>query len=167
MPTWLSIQNVTFAIAFAGFAMSLFNFAENRISHMRRLDIKVKYVLKESGMLLLIVEFVNKSWLGISITSAAFYDNDVEHKFGEISTMVFTYAHPDLSGKAGERTQKFPIKIEPLSAVQLFMETDKWNPTLPGSYDFRLGTSRGPIRGTSLALSADLADWKLLLKHLK
>lgn len=161
------MELITFLIAVVSFCFSIFNFVENRIAHARNLEVHVKYALKESRIALFVIEFVNKSWLGISITSGSFNDNGTKHNFGEISTQVFTYSDPVKSGKVGERTKRFPLKIEPLSAVQVLMESDNWNPELPTCCNLRLGTSRGPIRANNVSLPADLADWKLLLKCIK
>lgn len=154
---------ITFGIAVIGFCVSIYNFIETRIYNAKHLDVKVKYTFKTSGVLLIVVEFVNKSRLNISVTSGSF---NGEHTFGEISTMFFTYKDQSKAEKVSEHTKKFPIKIEPLSAVTVLMETDAWNPELPKSYEILLGTSRGFIR-RSIEMPLNFDDWKCLLKRLK
>lgn len=160
-------STVTFWIAVFGFLLSLFNLAVTVFANYKRVSFCVKAAYKISGYVLLSIQVTNKSRLGISLTGGE-VDDLAGHKiaFGETSTVVFTYAHPDLSGKSVLRTDIFPIHIDPLYSVRIFMQTETWDPALPLACQLRFGSSRGWIRA-KIDLPAACEDLQSLLRHLR
>ncbi len=160
-------DTVTFLLAILGFAISALNLAVTIYTNHKRISICVKTTYKISGYVLLSIQITNKSRLGVSLTSGEVDDlAGRKISFGETSSVVFTYAHPELSGKDVLRTEIFPIHIEPLHSSRIFMQTETWNPDLPLSCCLRFGSSRGWIRAKSDLPAAD-EDLKLLLRRLK
>lgn len=160
------IEKVTFAIAVIGFLLSVYNFVKSIIAESARIRISVKYAHKISGFVIMVVEITNKSRLGISITSGEIIDSAKnEIQFGETSKVVFSYNHPDLSGKSAEKTSTFPIHVEPLRSIRVFIQTEDWNPSLPLDCKIRLGSSRGWI-STNVTLPDDCGNLLSLLQHI-
>ena len=163
-----SVKNiVTFWIAVLGFALSVYNFVVSIYANHKRVSVRVKYTYKVGGYVLLSIQITNKSRLGISLTSGEVIE-PTGHKiaFGETSTVVFTYSHPDLSGKNVLRTDIFPIHVEPLRSARIFMQTETWNPDLPLPCRLRFGSSRGWIRSKA-DLPEDFEDFESLLRCLR
>ena len=160
-------DTVTFWIAVLGFALSVYNFVVSIYANHKHISVRVKFTYKVRGYVLLSIQITNKSKLGISLTSGEI-DGFIGRKiaFGETSSAVFTYAHPDLSGKSVLRTDIFPIHVEPLHSVRVFMQTETWNPDLPCSCRLRFGSSRGWIQA-KVDLPEDFEDFESLLRRLK
>ena len=166
-PAPLVRDTVTFWIAVFGFALSVYNFVASIYASHKRVSVRVKYTYKVGGYVLLSIQITNKSRLGISLTSGEISDlAGYKFTFGETSTVVFTYSHPDLSGKNVLRTDIFPIHVEPLHSTCIFMQTETWNPDLPLSCRLRFGSSRGWIR-SKVVLPEDFEDFESLLRRLK
>lgn len=158
---------VTFWLAILGFLLSVYNLAVTIYTNHKRISICVKAVYKVDGYAVLSIQITNKSRLGISLTSGEVNAlSNCKIAFGETSTVVFTYVHPELSGKNVLRTDIFPIHIDPLHSARILMQTETWNPDLPCSCCLRFGSSRGWIQAKA-DLPAAFEDLQSLLRHLK
>lgn len=104
----MSIANcITFWIAVVGFALSIYNFVKSLIANHKRLCISVKQIYNEAKFTVMLVEFTNKSQLGISVTRGEI--NGVP--FGEQSTTLYTYTHPELNKRPVINTEILPLYI--------------------------------------------------------
>lgn len=171
---WVSSkENITFLIAVIGFLFSLFNFIETRISSHRRLDVSVRYSFCDfdGKELYLVLSLSNKSKLPISVAGGvALLPNRKQCSFGTVSNAVFAYQNPVVSGKAQERTQRFPVLLGPFEATSLFVQVDnwdiEWNRFIPGLRKIVLSTSRGKVKKT-VSIPFFTATWRELLPHLR
>ena len=92
---------VTFGIAVISFLLSVYNFVETFVKNSKRISISVKHLCKEDGFAIMLIEFTNRSQIGISITSGKLVSSSKkEIKFGETSCELFRYSYPELQGKA-------------------------------------------------------------------
>ncbi|SHI13640.1 hypothetical protein SAMN02745823_02714 [Sporobacter termitidis DSM 10068] len=163
--------NITFLIAVAGFIISIINFVENRVASRRSIAVTLKFALASDETLLINMEFTNKSRLPISISSGKLVlEGGKQYSFGNKSNTQFVYSNPAISEKTTERTQRFPLKLEPLSTSEMFVEIDQrdkdWGSMLPCKCNAIFGTSRGRIK-TSCEIPVSLDNWKQMLQRLR
>ena len=161
------MDTVTFWIAVAGFILSVYNFIEGIIRNSRRLSVSIKHIFRSDSTTILLIEFTNRSQLGISITSGSLVDNQKNlFAFGETSQEIFHYSYPERRGKESERTVTFPINIDPLRSERVLLQTEHALPGFSGSYRMKLGSSRGRISKT-VDLPIGHEDFLTLLSHLR
>lgn len=157
---------VTFWIAVIGFCLSVFNFIETILKNSKRLSVSVKHLCKCDNHVVILMEFTNRSHLGISITSGKFISKTGESiVFGEVSRELFRYTNAELKGKPNERTVTFPIHIDPLKSERVLLLTEDGLPGFSSSYKIVLGSSRGKI-AKNVVLPTAHEDFVSLLEHL-
>lgn len=140
-------DRVTFAIAVIGFLLSVYNFVASLVVNSKRLEISVKQVCKCNGFVGLVLELTNKSRLNISITSGQIILGDNQRlPFGEISTLAIAQRLPYMDHDTVSKPRLFPIRLDPLASVRVFMQTEYWTQDLPHQCILVLPTSRGKIR---------------------
>lgn len=162
-----TMDRVTFGIAVISFVLSVYNFVEGLVKNSKRISISVKHLYKADGYAIMLIEFTNKSQLGISITSGRLVsDLKEEIEFGETSCEVFRYSYPELKGKANEKAVTFPIHIDPLRSERVLLRTEHDLPGFSRSYKAEFGSSRGKI-SKNLELPIAHEDFVSLLEHLK
>ncbi len=153
---------ITFAIAVAGFLLSVYNFVERLAKDRRNVEVKVKAIYKTGEYLTLLVEFANHSQLGISIAAGTL--NGIS--FGETARMIYRYLDPMAAGKETERTVTFPQYIPPLRAERFLFQMECGTAPISGSGTIRLSTTRGKItRSCPLPLTHE-NDLTPLLRYL-
>lgn len=153
---------ITFAIAVAGFLLSVYNFVERLAKDRRNVEVKVKAIYKTGEYLTLLVEFANHSQLGISVTAGTL--NGVS--FGETARMIYRYLDPKAAGKETERTVTLPQYIPPLRAERFLFQMEGGVAPISGSGTIRLSTTRGKItRRCPLPLTHE-SDLTPLLRYL-
>lgn len=161
------MNTVTFWIAVVGFILSVYNFIEGIIRSSRRLSVSVKHIFRSENTTILLIEFTNRSQLGISVTSGILIDHQKNRfVFGETSQEIFRYSYPERKGKESERTAIFPISIDPLRSERVLLQTEHALPGFSRSYRMKLGSSRGRISKT-VDLPTGHEDFVSLLSHLK
>lgn len=161
-----TMEWVTFWIAAIGFILSVYNFVEHLIRNSRRLCVDIKHLHNTDSFAIMLVEFTNRSQLGISITSGKIVDASGKAvAFGETGCELFRYEYPELKGKASERTVTFPIHIDPLRSVRVLLQTEDDLPGFSRSYAMELGSSRGKI-SKNVGLPTAHEDFVSLLQHL-
>ena len=121
--------------------------------------------------LLFTLSLVNKSRLPITIVRGEMeFPNGSICQFGEISSLVFQYSNPTLSGKKTEHTQKFPIELSSYGAKSVFMKPTEWaseyGTDIPSQCTITLFTSRGKITKT-VKMPIPVNDWKQLLSRIR
>lgn len=160
----MSIANcVTFWIAVVGFALSVYNFIRSLIANHKRLCISVKQIYNEAKFTVLLVEFTNKSQLGISVTRGTI--NGIS--FGEQSTTLYIYDHPELNRRPVINTEVLPLYIAPLGSSRVLLRTERVLPVSDSPCKVVLGTSRGRVVSKSLALPESCGCFVSLLEYLE
>ncbi len=157
-----AVDYITLGIAVAGFLLSIYNFVEKLVDKSRRITVLITNVCRTAGNDLILMTITNRSHLGISLT----WGEIAGTKFGVSSKTVFTFAHPELAGKATIQTVIFPIQIDPLASVQVLVLLEHDRLPLPSPCKVRFGSSRGEIRKT-LCPPATPDDFLTLLSRLK
>lgn len=160
----MSITNcVTFWIAVVGFALSVYNFIRSLIANHKRLCISVKQIYNEAKFTVLLVEFTNKSQLGISVTRGTI--NGIS--FGEQSTALYVYDHPELNRRPVINTEVLPLYIAPLGSSRVLLRTEHVLPVPGDPCKVVLGTSRGRVVSRALALPESCGGFVSLLEYLE
>ena len=158
---------VTFAIAVIGFLLSIYNFVAALIVNFKRLEISVEQICHCNGFAGLVLKITNKSRLNISLTSGQLIlGNKQRIRFGEISTIAVAQKLPYMEQDTLARPKLFPIRLDSLMSVRVFMQTDYWDADLPQSCKLSLSTSRGSIR-KKIALPAAIENGLQLLQYLE
>ena len=160
----MSIANcITFWIAVVGFALSIYNFVKSLIANHKRLCISVKQIYNEAKFTVMLVEFTNKSQLGISVTRGEI--NGVP--FGEQPTTLYTYTHPELNKRPVINTEILPLYIAPLGSSRVLLRTEHVLPVSGDPCKVVLGTSRGRVVSRALALPESCGCFVSLLEYLE
>lgn len=140
-------DRVTFAIAVIGFLLSIYNFVASLVVNSKRMEISVKQMYKCNGFVGMVIEFTNKSRLNISITSGQIVLGDDQRlQFGETSILAIAQRLPYMDHDTVAKPALFPVRLDPLTSVRVFMQTDHWSQDLPHRCTLVLPTSRGNIR---------------------
>ena len=161
-----TMDRVTFDIAVVSFILSVYNFVEALMKNAKRLSVSIKHLYKLDNHVVMLIEFTNRSHLGISITSGELVsDLNKRVVLGETSRELFRYSNPDAKGKAFERSVTFPINIDPLRSERVLLLTEDDLPGFSCSYRIVLGSSRGKI-SKNVVLPAGHEDFVSLLEHL-
>lgn len=145
------MEQITFWIAVVGFALSVYNFVAALVANSERLLIKAKHICIENGVMGMVLEITNKSRLGISITGGKLIlDKTQQIPFGETSTLALVKKLPYEDNETVIRAGLFPIRLESLCSVRVFMQTEYWNHDVStcSSCDVLLSTSRGGTKHT-------------------
>lgn len=157
----LIITWVTFGIAVIGFGLSIFNFVSVLIANHKRIRVSVKEIYNEKEFTVMLLEFTNKSQLGISITSGAINDMPI----GERAATLYTFSNPELNQRPTIKVSLFPLYICPLGSSRVLLRSER---VLPESdaYKLVLGSSRGKI-SKDLTLPKDCGCFVSLLEYLE
>lgn len=167
----LNMDLITFWIAVVSFLMSsaswVYTFWENSL----RLKVSIKTGFSEGEELFLLLELANESKQPVSITSCSLLVGDSPMMpVGTHSEVVFTYMNPELSGKATERTVRFPLRLDSFEAESIFVRVSDWTPAynqhIPGQCRLVVRTSRG-VKSRCCILPMYCTTWKEILKYIR
>ncbi|MBO4938872.1 MAG: hypothetical protein J6C98_07735 [Oscillospiraceae bacterium] len=157
---------ITFGIAVFSFVLSVYNFVETLVNNSKRLSVSVKHLCRENGHVIMLIEFTNRSQLGISITCGKLVGTaKKEVVFGETSRELFRYNSPEAKGKSSERTLTFPLHIDPLRSERVLLQTEHDLPDFSRNCRIVLGSSRGKL-SKKLELPIAREGFVSLLEHL-
>ena len=160
MIEWLNVRdNVTFLIAVASFALSIWNFASDKIKNRKNLMIKVQKAFRfemtpDNGYTeVLNVVVINKSREAITLSGMKLLTQSGNFRFGIDRRELVS-----ISNKSGNKeisrstwySDVFPVKIEGLGYAQLLLSsTNKENGIQENEpYVLELFSNKGKVRKT-------------------
>lgn len=162
---------VTFSIAVAGFLMSLATWIHEFWVNQKHLDVSMSSSFYDEGHIYVLFLLINKSKQPISVANGSLLLKDNSTcSFGETSNAIFNYLNPQLSGKASERTLRFPVRLDSFEAITVLVELTPWSrdktELVPSQCDVTLGTSRGRVR-RKCRIPVYSATWKEILPYIR
>ena len=153
-------ENITFVIAVAGFAISLFNLAHRRKSISARILKFRAYGTKTYAY----IAFENHSELPIAITRITWKLNGHSYEATAVPTRVITRTHTSgrkIISRREEYSTALPMQLPSLGAATCLTYFEQ-HPALPSAdstqVSFEVGTNRGKALKMSLELPQAWAD---------
>lgn len=163
MPTWLSIQNITFAIAVAGFLMSLATWIKDYISQRQNLTGRILGIKSYANVTYINLVLENRSRLPIAVTSIDLIYNQNVYTCTALPKRVSSLTerrNKEIVKYTEEFSTALPIQLQQLGAsvaLVLFERMDLLPPNDAKALNLVIHTNRGnPIQMT-LELPEDWA----------
>lgn len=148
--TWISNRdNVTFLIAIAGFALSIWNFVENILKSRKKLSFHIFSVDTYKDLMVVTMAIENLSQLPIAITNIKYVSGNRKTSCTPIPKLVCEATKRCGNVVTDQRStysEKIPIQIPSLGAfsgVILFEHLPEELKSRPTSLTFEISTNRG------------------------
>ena len=161
-------DNVTLAIALIGLCLSVFNVLHDLASNKKSLSITAPYLFCNEcncGYSFLVLEFVNKSNLPITLTRIQSVIDGISFELGRERVRMFEYSHPERRGKVAEDSAVTPISIDPLGYAKILLAISEKPDIQNLCVDLSIGTNRGMIK-KKVEIGEKTSDIKEMLKHM-
>lgn len=149
MATWLTMQNITFAIAVAGFLMSLASWIHTFITQRKKLRFWASSYKYSKDSLLLYLKIENKSRLPITITRIILFSGKHTTECVSTSEWVRSSTQKDgseISAQKNYYSMQMPISIPSLGGAGgyvLFRDDQYTFPVLSTPLTLEFHTNRG------------------------
>lgn len=163
MLTWLTMQNVTFAIAVVGFLMSLASWIKDFISQRQNLAGHILGMKSYADVTYIYLELENRSRLPVAVTSIDLIFNHSIYTCTAIPKLVSSTtkrSKTEIIKYTEELSTPIPIQLQQLGATVALVLFEKVNPLPPDdttALTLVVHTNRGKPIQMTLELPAEWA----------
>lgn len=160
--------NITFAIAVAGFGLSVCNAARDWLSNRKNISVSAPFAFcheDNAGYSFIMIEFVNHSKLPITITRIQATIDGKCFELGQESVRMFEFTHPERKGRVADDSALLPISINSLGYAKALFSIENWPQISQKLISLEIDTNRGTLR-KSVEISDVVTDFKTMHKRL-
>lgn len=164
----LSKDNITFAIAVFGCALSIWNALRDWLSNRKNLALSIPFAFcneENGGYSFVMMELVNNSKLPITVTRIQAHIDGKVFELGRESVRMYEYSYPERKGRVADDSVLLPLNIDSLDFTKALFSISEWPEITNKQVELTIGTNRGKIEET-VDISEIITDFKTLHKRL-
>ena len=164
----ISKETITFGIAVLGFALSVWNALRDWRSNRKNLAVSIPFAFcseHNAGYSFIMMEFVNKSKLPLSITRIQAQIDGKDFELGCESVRMFEYTYPERKGRVADDSVLLPLSVDSLGYKRALFSISDWPMITNKQVSLTIGTNRGQIKKT-VEMADIITDIKVLHKRL-